>query len=57
MMKKDELRIKLKNVELIECDTLLFGDPSWEEVQKFFLDEEFDDEKYLVQVNHTSSSH
>lgn len=56
-MKKDELRIKLKNVELIECDTLLFGDPSWEEVQKFFLDEEFDDEKYLVQVNHTSSSH
>ena len=44
------LKKQLKCVALIDLDDLLHGKPTWEEVQKFFMEGEFDDEKYLVQA-------
>ena len=41
---------KLENVNIIDLDCLLNGNPTWQEVQKFFLEEEFDREEYLVKA-------
>lgn len=48
--KEDALKANLKDVELIDHDELLYGEPDWPKVQKFFLEGEFDEEKYLVQA-------
>jgi len=44
------LKIKLKEVPLIDCGELIYGEPTLEKVQKFFLEGEFDEEMYLVQA-------
>lgn len=43
-----KLKKQLASVPTIDLDELLNGTPSWEKVQKFFLEEEFDDEPYLI---------
>lgn len=48
--KEQTLKNQLKSVTLIDHDELLYGEPSFDKVQKFFLDGEFDEEKYLVQA-------
>jgi hypothetical protein len=47
-VQKEQLVKQLASVPTIDLDELLNGNPSWEKVQKFFLEEEFDDEHYLV---------
>lgn len=48
--KKEALVQKLKNVTLLDVEDILHSSPSWEEVQKFFLEGEFGDEPYLVKA-------
>lgn len=48
--KSAALKKELANVAEIDLDDLLNGKPSWPEVQKFFMENEFGDECYLVQA-------
>ena len=48
--KKEALSQKLKNVNLLDIGDILHSRPSWEEVQKFFLEGEFGDEPYLIKA-------
>lgn len=47
-LQKENLKEKLANVRLLEEHEILNDNPSWEEVQKFFLEEEFHEEHRLV---------
>ena len=35
---------------MIDCDMLLTGNPTWEEVAEYFKSGDFDDECYLVEA-------
>lgn len=52
MQTRDEVRHQLTHIDInrLELDYILYGDPSWDEVRKFFLDGEFYEEHYLVQA-------
>lgn len=36
------------DAKLIDCDQLLYGECTWNEVRRFFMEGSFDSEKYLV---------
>jgi hypothetical protein len=51
MQRKADLTVKLKDVELVDLDCLCYaGPPAWEQVQKFWLEGEWCEEKYLVKA-------
>jgi hypothetical protein len=48
---KNDLKLKLKGVKEIDCCELLENDNlPWEQVQKYFLESDWDDEEYLVEA-------
>ena len=47
-IKPTPLYFVVSTAKLIDCDQLLNGECTWEEVRRFFMDGSFDSEKYLV---------